>query len=101
MKNLFEKSTLVVVVALLCLSCMEDQDVTPTGGDTKPRAAIAPSGFSLWTTCGSGPYISGSNVIVPLGTGCGTKYAAAQARNSIYGSKASVDTDSSCASGFE
>jgi hypothetical protein len=87
MKNLskcFMPVKLVMLITIICLSCSEDE-IAPSS-KTTPRASIAPSGFSLWTTCGSNAYVSGNNLVVPIGTGCGTKVNAAQARNSIYGS---------------
>lgn len=65
-------------------SCSEE-NVAPASTAT-PRTSIGTSGFSLWTTCGSNAYVSGSNIIVPIGTGCGSKVNAAQAKSSIYGS---------------
>lgn len=97
----FLSKSVLVLTLLLTFSCSEDPMEAPVGKEshTVASASIAPSGFNLWTTCGSGPYISGSNVIVPLGTGCGTKYAAAQAYNSIYGSNFAVNSNLAGGSG--
>lgn len=86
-KSLFNRSlgSLAMIAILICAGCAEDENIAPKT-DTTPRAAIGTGGFSLWTTCGSNAYVSGNNIVVPIGTGCTTKYNAAQAYNSIYGS---------------
>lgn len=88
MKKLLRTLTIGRILMLACLigfsNCIQDDEVVPS--DTTPRTSIGTGGFSLWTTCGSNAYVSGSNIVVPIGTGCGTKYNAAQAINSIYGS---------------
>jgi hypothetical protein len=78
-------STVLLLLILICSSCLQEEEIVQPQG-TSPRTSIGTGGFSLWTTCGSNAYVSGSNIVVPIGTGCGTKYNAAQARNSIYGS---------------
>jgi hypothetical protein len=79
-----QKSIMMLAVVAMCFSCNDDNDVTPS--KTTPRTTIGTSGFSLWTTCGSAPYVSGSNIVVPIGTGCGSKVDAAQAKSSVYAS---------------
>src|SRR5687768_543457 len=88
MKHLFSQRAMVkfaMVAIVCCLGCIDDEELI-SKSETTPRQSIPTSGFSLWTTCGSNAYVSGSNIIVPIGTGCSTKYNAAQARNAIYGS---------------
>src|SRR3954467_14960529 len=84
MKKTIKKTMILLAAAAVCFSCNEDNDVTPS--KTAPRTTIGTSGFSLWTTCGSNAYVSGSNIVVPIGTGCSNKVNAAQAKSSIYGS---------------
>jgi len=78
-------SSLSMIAIFICASCIQDEDIAPQA-ETTPRTTIGTGGFSLWTTCGSNAYVSGNNIVVPVGTGCGTKVNAAQANNSIYGS---------------
>jgi hypothetical protein len=75
----------LMLAVIICCSCIQDEDLKPKS-ETTPRTTIGTGGFSLWTTCGSNAYVSGSNIVVPIGTGCGTKVNAAQAKNSIYAS---------------
>jgi hypothetical protein len=75
----------LMLAVIICCSCIQDEDLAPKS-ETTPRTSIGTGGFSLWTTCGSNAYVSGSNIVVPIGTGCGSKVNAAQAKNSIYGS---------------
>src|SRR5688500_1238893 len=90
MKNLLSKLTVgrlaMLFTVVVTMACVEDENLAPTSGPTTPRATIPNGSFSLWTTCGSNAYQSGGNIIVPIGTGCGTKVNAAQANYSIYGS---------------
>jgi hypothetical protein len=76
---------LVMVAIVFCFSCMPDEELV-SNSDTTPRTSIGTGGFSLWTTCGSNAYVSGSNIVVPIGTGCSNKVNAAQAKTAIYGS---------------
>ena len=78
-------SCLSLMAILSCTSCIQDEDFAPKS-ETTPRTTIGTGGFSLWTTCGSNAYVSGNNIVVPIGTGCSNKVNAAQAKNSIYGS---------------
>jgi hypothetical protein len=91
MKKIKFLAVLTIVVAMFSfVSCSNDEsslaandqsssgDIAQDSTAAALKASISISSFNFWTTCGTYPYISGSNIIVPLTSSCSTEYDAAQ-----------------------